>query len=262
MSAPNVAFCRPLVLGTKGEDVRAHKRAISHAVPNVYPWREFSLYFGERFERAVKQFQRDHNIQATGKIGRPTHEALERTRAKNKPTEWCFDATAISLCKTFCKEYAKTPDQKVREAIVDAGLFWYAHRSSIAYSQARPFQLGKPPWVPSRWDCSGYVTACHYAGGGPDPNDLGYSHLGYTGTLMSTGVVVGNINDLDPGDGVFYGRTAGSSAAFPIGSPTHVALYVGIINGIPSVLSMGSYPMRLLPYSYRPVNHLRHWKVA
>jgi hypothetical protein len=262
MAAPNVVFCRPLLLGSKGGDVRAHKRAISHALPAAYPWREFTPYFGEWLEKAVKEFQREHGIQATGKIGRATHEALERTHAKNKPDKWAFDATAITLAKNFCHDYTTTPEERVRRAIVSAGFFWYAHRASIAYSQARPFQLGKPPWVPSRWDCSGFVTACHYAGGAPDPNGRGYDHLGYTGTLMSQGHMVGNINDLDPGDLCFYGSTTHGSGAFPVGSPTHVALYAGIIGGVPCVLSDGSYPMRLLPYSYRPINHLRHYEVV
>lgn len=261
MSAPNVAFCRPLILGSKGADVRAHKRALSRARPAFYPWRSFTDYYGERFEKAVKQFQRDKGIQATGKLGRATHEALERTHKKGS-TEWAFQPFEIALCKDFCHEYAQTPEQKVREAIVDAGFYWYEHRVGIAYSQARPFQLGKPSWVPSRWDCSGFVTACHYAGGAPDPNGRGYDHLGYTGTLMSTGTMVGNINELEPGDLVFYGSASHASPAFPLGSPTHVALYVGDVNGVPSVLSHGSYPMRLLPYSYRSINHLRHYKVV
>lgn len=261
MSAPNVQLCRPLILGSKGGDVRAHKRALSRARPAFYPWKEFTDYYGERFEHAVRLYQHDKGIQATGKLGRTTHEALERTHKKDS-TEWAFQPYEIELCKDFCKQFATTPDERVRAAIVNAGFFWYAHRGSIAYSQARPFQLGKPPWVPSRWDCSGYVTACHYAGGAPDPNGRGYDHLGYTGTLLSRGSMVGNINDLDPADLIFYGSTTRSSGAFPAGSPTHVAMYVGVINGIPSVLSHGSYPMRLLPYSYRPINNLRHYQVT
>lgn len=261
MTAPNVAFCRPLVTGTKGADVRAHKRAISRVLPTVYPWREFTPYFGEWFEKAVREFQRLHNITATGKIGRVTHEALERSK-KHGSTQWAFQEYEVELCKDFCREFVQTPDEKVRAAIVDSGFFWYQHRGGIAYSQARPFQLGKPTWIPSRWDCSGFVTSCHYAGGAPDPNGRGYDHLGYTGTLMSQGTAVGNINDLHPGDLIFYGSTTRGSGAFPVGSPTHVALYVGVIDGVPSILSHGSYPMRFLPYNYRPINHLRTYKVV
>jgi hypothetical protein len=529
MAAPNVAFCRPLILGSKGGDVRAHKRAISHAMPDAYPWREFTTFYGQWFEKAVKEFQRDHGIAPTGKIGKATHEKLERTRAKLKPDLWAFDRVAIDLAKDFCDEFTVSPEEKVRRAIVAAAYYWYQHRTQIAYSQFRPFQLGKPPWIPSRWDCSGHVTACHYAGGAPDPNGRGYDHQGYchtpdtrllttdlrwvpagdiqvgdelwavdenlapgrefakgragrrfkratvlssflskkecvrvcldtgesfvcsvdhpwltqgrghewiradhlirrdargdrvahrplvrlflpwqaetsweagwlagmfdgegwiqkasrrdatlgrstgigatqvvgptgdrlvaaaqkygsfnvsviereglqprydlssngggtsaaaeflgriraerlienfrldgahvigkhearvvavepvglrevqsiqttartyiaegfavhnTGTLMSTGHMVGNIDDLDPGDLIFYGHTTHGSAAFPPGSPTHVALYVGIVAGVPSVLSHGSYPMKLLPYNYRSINHLRAYDVA
>ena len=262
MAAPDVAFCRPLLLGSKGADVRAHKRAISHAMPDAYPWREFTPFYGQWFEKAVKEFQREHGIKPTGKIGKVTHEKLERTRAKLKPDLWAFDRVAIDLAKAFCDEHSESPEEKVRRAIVASGYYWYQYRTQIAYSQFRPFQLGKPPWVPSRWDCSGFVTGCHYAGGAPDPNGRGYDHQGYTGTLMSTGHMVGNIGDLDPGDLIFYGHTTHGSAAFPVGSPTHVALYVGLVAGAPSVLSHGSYPMKLLAYNYRSINHLRAYDVA
>lgn len=262
MTPPNVPLCRPLRRGMRGADVHAHKLAVHRWDPTTYTLPTYSDTFGDKLETAVKHFQHEHGIQATGRIGKATHEALERTHSAGSKTAWAFSPTAIQLASDFCREYIKTPDERVREQIVDAGFFWYTHRISIFYSRARPFQLGKPPWVPSRWDCSAFVTACHYAGGAPNPNDRPWDHQGYTGTLMLTGRVVGSISDLDPGDGVFYGYTTHASPAFPVGSPTHVALYVGRVNGVHSVLSMGSYPMRLLNYDYRSINHLRHYKVV
>lgn len=262
MTPPNVVFCRPLKKGMRGDDVKAHKIAIHRANPEDYTPTTYTGIFGEYFEGAVVKFQKSKGIQATGRIGRPTHEALERTHNAGSTKTWAFNDTAIKLAKDFCDDYLKTPDELVRENIVNAGFFWYGHRGQIAYSQARPMQLGKPPWVPSRWDCSGFVTGCHYAGGAPDPNGRGYDHLGYTGTLMSTGRKVPTVTDLKPGDLIFYGYTAHASPAFPIGSPTHVAMYVGKINGVHSVLSMGSYPMRLLRFDYRGINHFRHYDVT
>lgn len=259
MGAPNVRFCRPMMVGVAGADVRGHKRAVSRACPDLYPWMEFTDYFGKRFEKAVQGFQRDHGIQATGKIGRATHEALERAHAHGSKTEWAFQRYEVELIEAFCEDYVKTPEERVREAVVAAGRFWLAHALEIRYSQFRPFELGKPPWVPARWDCSAFVTNCHYAGGAKDPNNRGYDHQGYTGTLMDTGVVVGDFHDLDPGDLIFYGYTTHETPAFPKGSPTHVALYEGFVSGVPCVISNGSYPMARRVFDYRRINHLRHY---
>ncbi len=259
---PDVAFCRSLKPGMRGDDVVAHKRAVSRVDPKAYPWRDFTPLYGQYFESAVRKIQRAHGITPSGRIGKPTHELLERLKRKGHPRQYAFGKYEQKMAQDFCDGFTQTPDEKVRDLIVAAGFYWYAHRGTIAYSQFRPMQLGKPPWVPSRWDCSGFVTACHYAGGAPDPNGRGYDHQGYTGTLMSTGRAVGALGQLDPGDFIFYGRTTNPSPAFPFGSPTHVALYVGKVNGVESVLSHGHFPMALYRFDYRPVNHFRHYDVT
>lgn len=254
--APNVPHCRPLQVGMRGKDVVAHKRAISRAAPDLYPWLgdKFTPYYGVRFEEAVKKWQRRVGIKpATGASGKETHEKLEQTRAKNKPDEWAFDAYAIRLESEFCKEFVKTD----RDVVVESGFFWYGHRMEIPYSQARPYQKGEPPWVPDRWDCSGFVTVCYYAGGVPDPNGRNYDGLGYTGTLMSRGERITR-GALQPGDLIFYGYNSYARPGFPVGSPNHVALYVGDR----MVLSMGSYPMKYAKYDYRnDLNHFRTYNI-
>lgn len=243
-----VAFCRPLVKGMQGDDVRAHKRAISRWNPAVYQWDDFTNYFGDFFETAVKEFQSKHGIMATGKIGSATHEALEDAKRKGT-TQPAFDALSVALCKEFCEAFAVTPEQRIRQAIVDHGFFWYSHRTSIRYSQDRPYQIGKPPWYPSRWDCSGFVSVCYYAGGAPDPNGRDYDQYGFTGTLAAHGNKI-TLADITKGDLIFYGWSSSRNA------PTHVALYVG--NQM--VLSMGSYPMGYYHYRYRhDVNQVRSY---
>jgi cell wall-associated NlpC family hydrolase len=265
VSAPNVAFCRGLKAGMQGADVIAHKRAISRWDPAVYQWANFTDYYGPAFTYAVKAFQRRNASQiprATGNIGQTTHEVLERKHRHGSTTEWAFDTPAITLAKDFCLEYVKTPEERVREQMVAAGFYWYSHRMQIAYSQYRPYALGSPGWIPSRWDCSGFVTVCHYAGGAPDPNGRGYDGEGYTGTLCDFGSRVNDVSSLKPGDLVFYGYSSGNGPAFPPGSPTHVAMYAGYLNGVHMVLSMGSYPMGLYRFDYRSINQFRTYQVA
>lgn len=242
---PEVPFCRVLYKGcSPGNDVIAHKRAISRAAPGLYPWlgRKYTPVFGPRFEKAVTQYQRKLGLPATGRIDRRLHSILEKTKAKEKPTEWAFDERAVHLCKVYCELFNKT----ARERILNAGFYWYSKREMIRYSQERPMLVGKPPWVPQRLDCSSFVTLCYYAAGAKDPNGRGYDGYGYTGTLIQNGRRITR-KDLRPGDLVFYGFSRGTSTAFPQGSPTHVAVYTG--EG--RVLSFGSYPMGYYPIDYR-----------
>jgi cell wall-associated NlpC family hydrolase len=66
-------------------------------------------------------------------------------------------------------------------------------------------------------------------------------------------------SDLDPGDLVFYGRTTAATPAFPIGSPTHVAVY----DGDGGVYSQGGPHvhdrMKRHPVKSWTINHHRHY---
>lgn len=79
------------------------------------------------------------------------------------------------------------------------------------YSQARPFpnysQMRTRPT-----DCSGFVTDCYEEGGAPDPNGLGFTHVGWTGTMMARGK---KVSQATPGDLHFWT------------GPAHVAMDVG-----------------------------------
>lgn len=247
--APNVAFCDNVRQGDRGLHVVAHKRAYSRAFPDLYPWpkkgHSFSDVSGPFFMEAVRKANKRMGI--TSKyVDKLAHEKLELRHAKNKPAEWAFDALAINQAKIYCTNLAK---KDVRQKIVDAGFFWYGNRMTISYSQMRPFQMRKPPFIPTRWDCSAFVTNCYYAGGAPDPTGRGYSGFGYTGDMWTRGRKV-SFSNIRIGDLILYGFTTSSSPAFPYGSPTHVALYTG--KGL--VLSLGSYPMGYYRWNYRSVN--------
>lgn len=255
---------RLLLPGTVGIDVQGVKRALSRA--GYMEWGQFTETYGSFMTTAVAGFQHDHDITPVGKgYGDLTHHALVATHAKGKPAEWSFDAYAISLMKQEAAILKVTPEERVRQAIMSAAFFWYSNRSRIPYEEYRPFSLVKPPDLPTTpWDCSAFVTNCHYAGGAPDPNSRHYiDGQGYTGTLMGTGTRC-NLRDMKPGDLIFYGFYSGPpSGAFPSGSPTHVSIFTGWQGGVPMTISNGRYPMSYTSIYYRSdLNHFRTYRVV
>lgn len=256
-SPPSVRRCRLITQGTQGVDVVAVKRALSRA--GFLRWGSFTPLWGPFAVQAAKQFQQSKGIApVTGLYGPKTHQALVKTHRKRSTTEWAFDAYSIELMDQECAELTQMPENRIRDAIVAEAARLYAHRNGIDYTQNRPFALKQPPFVPRELDCSGFATVCHFVGGAPDPNGRNYDGHGYTGTLMSRGVRCAE-RDLEPGDLVFYGKTTTASPPFPIGSPTHVAVFDG--NG--GVYSQGGPNrhdrMRRHPVKYRSVNHYRHY---
>jgi hypothetical protein len=254
-SHPDVPRCRGIIEGTEGDDVLAVKRALSRA--GYIRWGAFSPIWGEFAVKAAKRFQEDKKITPiTGFYGPKMHAALVKTRRKDSRTEWAFDSYSIGLMREFCADMAEAPKEQARSRIIAEARRLYAQRHQIPYAQERPFALDRPPFVPPRMDCSEFVTVCHFVGGAPDPNGRNYDGFGYTGTLVSHGVPCSS-RELEPGDLAFYGLTMNRSPAFPVGSPTHVALY----DGDGGVYSMGSSPMGHYPLKYRTVNHFRHYEI-
>jgi hypothetical protein len=70
----------------------------------------------------------------------------------------------------------------VRTKIVAAARWGIANEPRIHYGETRPMPLTRA--LPLTTDCSGFVTLCYYLAGAPDPNGLGYSGQGWTGTLL------------------------------------------------------------------------------
>lgn len=281
MSLPNAPFVRPLYGPADprhvkpGRDVTAIKRALSRA--GYLPWRNFHGMYDAETVAIVREFQKDNGIPATGHYGIRTHEALRHAKRKNT-TEPAFDAAALDLLHRALKETHTDEASLAAARYVAAAAYWIAKRDLIAYAHAsdpdvRPFPLVKPPALPKKTDCSGFYTTLMFAADAPDPNGVlygrEYSGYGYTGTLLGHGEKLGGCTsraDYEAGGGkrglegvrvpcaVFYGYTTVATPAFPVGSPTHVAAYIG--GGY--VASMGSDPGPLkLDADYRLINQVR-----
>jgi hypothetical protein len=227
MAAPSVPRCRAIREGTRGIDVVGVKRAgiraglIDGEVSDITP------VAGPHFMQFLKKLARENDIEGPIKgYGPQLHQALVKTRKEDSKSQWAFDDYAISLMKQSCEELSEAPDTRIRQAIKDAAMYWNRVRDQIDYSQDRPFPMLNPPKIPDECDCSGFVSLCHFAAGAKNPNNRRWDGLGYTGTLMAGGKKVA-YKELKIGDAVFYGFTTRASPAFPYGSPTHVALFVG-----------------------------------
>jgi cell wall-associated NlpC family hydrolase len=237
---PKVGLARPIRHGTKGADVVAVKRALSRA--GFMRWGGFTQMWGPGAEDACKAFQKAHKLQQTGNYGPKTHAALVNVHKRGDNKQFAWDDLSVRMMAQFLDEL-EHPDRKIRKAIVAAAFYWNSKREQIDYHMKRAFPVVEPPDVPPWSDCSGFVTICHHAGGAINPNVMSGRRMpwdgnGYTGTLLAGGRKVMTAAELQPGDAVFYGSTTAAQAngAFPVGSPRHVALYVG--NG--AVLTHGN----------------------
>lgn len=214
--------------GSKGDHVYALKRAharyrgsgrlkILEAKPAGVK-RTWGTYAGPgSFTRDYKETQRKLGVPVTGQYDKATHARLAR---------W-YDAYALELLQ---------PDPRDRQIAQQIAwvMEFYNQRYRIAYSQARPSQLG-PVALVSRADCSGSVAAsCYWAKILPNV-DWRWTN---TDTQIHMGQAVSGLRAALPGDVFLYGTD---------GNPSHEALYLG--GG--RVFSFGSYPARLLAHDYR-----------
>lgn len=196
--------------------------------------------YGLLTKRQVKKFQRRKGLTQDGVYGPRTHAQLSRK----------FDWLAKRL---YMQSFPK-PDK--REIIAETAMLGYRKAYQIHYTQSTLRMWGvrnktMPPNVPPYEDCSSFATWLYWVAKAPDPNGLGYSGFGFTGTQVLHGTRITS-GMLKKGDLVFYGFTRS-------GYPTHVAIYVG--GG--KVVSHGSEggPF-LLPYNYRSINQIRTYPMS
>ena len=139
----------------------------------------------------------------------------------------------------------------VRQQIVAWAQWGVTNRAGFTYTEGPQRMSGvhQPGVIPCYCDCSAFVTYCYSWAGAPDPNGLGYSGQGYTGTLLGHGTQI-PVSDVVPGDVVVYGP----------GTGVHTALIVQ--NGLdPLTVSMGQQgdpsSVHVSQDNRQPVRYLR-----
>jgi Putative peptidoglycan binding domain len=193
----------------------AVKRALSRA--GYMQWGNFTLQWGEFAQRACANFQHDHKLKPTGVYTQATHNVLVATpRAHTIPKEWAFDAFSIKIMKN---EHT-TPDEEIRQKILDGVTWSIDHQSMIGYDMFRPFYLFKtfPVYKYFKNDCSGMFAQWYKWGSAPDPHHARYNGSGNTATLWEYGDPVSSLKEAELCDAVLYGKPWQS------GSAAHVAI--------------------------------------
>lgn len=98
----------------------------------------------------------------------------------------------------------------IRAKIVQTARWGVAHEPQIHYAEIRPIPVHqKPLRLPITTDCSGFATLCYLWAGARDPNGLGYSGAGFTGTLLAHGRRIRSLDRALPGDLIVYGPAPG-----------------------------------------------------
>ena len=219
----------PVKQGDTGLQVRALKRALSRA--GYIRWAQggnFTLLFGEYAVRALKKFQKDHQLEQTGRYARVDHVKLARF----------YDDYSIKYILGAIKPPVSAEETK-RNAFLAQLMYLYNRRYNIRYAQSRPFDTDRPPWG---LDCS--ASGEWAAKWSNTPSLSGYSSYGYGNTdtqldrFRRLGRVFSSISQAELCDPLYYGRGS---------DPSHVAFYIGATR----VWSFGSFPIKLLPYDYR-----------
>lgn len=102
----------------------------------------------------------------------------------------------------------------IRKQIVAYANWGCANEPQIHYGQVRPYPTN-PRALPMLTDCSGFATLAYKDAGGPDPNGLGFSGYGFTGTILSHCQHI-PASECKPGDLIVYGPGSGHHVVIAI----------------------------------------------
>lgn len=222
-----VPYRGPLKVGMKNLAVRAMKRALSRA--GYIKWHRFDNVFYKGTRAFLVEFQKDVLVEVTGIYDLPTHRKLARF----------YDAYSIQ----YLLGEPISADDKIRNGFLAQLMYLYNRRYSLIYTQARPFDLRRPP---RGLDCS--ASGEWAAKWTPLPSPSGYSTFGYGNTdtqfarFRAKGWIRSSIREAKIADPKYYG----------VGSdPSHVAYFVGRKDGTSRVWSFGHFPIGIYDHDYR-----------
>lgn len=228
-----VPFRGPLKLGSRGAAVVAMKRALAHA--DCYAWepnfrRAFTPLLGPRAVKGIQKFSRlAQGLDETKVYTREVHAKLARF----------YDPYSI---EHLLPPPVSAADKK-RNAFQAQLMYLYNRRWHVAYRQTRAWDGRKPP---SSLDCSASGEwAAKWAG---LRSLSGYSTWGYGNTdtqiahLRARGGRRSSIREAEIGDPKFFGYG---------GDPSHVAYFIGRVDGRARVWSNGHYPLGIYDADYR-----------
>lgn len=169
-----------------------------------------------------------HPGDVDGEYGPATGAAVQRAKWElGYPDAKCDQAAGQQLVKYLegaalpadfqARRAARRHDQAqaltIREQIVAVARWGIQHEPEIHYRQSRPIDgLHEARKLPLNTDCSGFSTLCYAWAGAPDPNGLGYSGGGYTGTLLQNMRRIPK-SAVQPGDLVVWGAAPGHHVA-------------------------------------------------
>lgn len=155
--------------------------------------------YGSDTYRAVAAFQKRRDLRSTGKVNRPTWNALGFQRP------FCMDRFTVQPAVTKPTSTAKR---------IDAMISWARQQVGRRYIWGGAGPLG--------YDCSGLALQAMYAGGRVLPTVNTYLHqqrdFATASSIFDSGMRRVPLTDRKRGDLVFYG---------PSGSITHMAIYLG-----------------------------------
>lgn len=161
-----------------------------------------------------------------GEYGPLTAAAVARAKwALGYPRVWCVGAAATPRFVAYLGgavlppayaargEVRRRGTATLRARIVLNARWGIANEPQIHYAELRPIDgLHEPRRLPLTTDCSGFVTLCYAWAGAPDPNGLGYSGEGFTGTLLRQLRPI-SLAKAQPGDLVVWGPPPGRHVA-------------------------------------------------
>jgi len=120
------------------------------------------------------------------------------------------------LARQAARKHDAAKSLTVRQQIVANAHWGIANEPQIHYQQLRPMDgLHHAHQLPLQTDCSGFSTLCYAWAGAPDPNGLGYSGQGYTGTMLQHMTRV-PLTHVQPGDLVIWGPAPGHHVALVV----------------------------------------------